>query len=68
VDRFLEELDQVLDQDYALDREEGEIGVCCALSISGFSVRLTHERQLHLVPEMKRVAKAFADVVQSVTS
>ena len=71
--RFLVELDRVSAQGYALDDEEGEIGVRCvavalfgvgdmstALSVSGPAGRMGAAVQARLVPKLHQVAAEIA--------
>jgi IclR family transcriptional regulator, acetate operon repressor len=73
-DRFLDELDAVRADGYAVDDEEEELGVRCvavpvygmargalAMSVSGPPSRLDDHRITTLVPDLRRIAAAASD-------
>lgn len=71
---YKKELETVLSQGFALDREENEIGVRCvaapiidaagrtvaAISLSGAALYISEERQLDLVPDVSACARAIS--------
>ena len=71
VDELREELERVREQGFALDDEEQELGVRCvavpvatstpwtqlAMSVSGPTERMSRERAVAVVPDLRRIAE-----------